>query len=476
MRFLFVLIGVLVAAQGIEPAQQTNASVAPAQSAGELGPQNPYMAAGGAAAEHNDSYSSDVSPRFGPGRGAVRITVVKEGALCPTLVLDESGYVFAYCVRTTTRHASLRLLAPNSLATLASLDMPFGGRLGGFYMYIDQQNRVVLGAGDNHLLRIARSQDSRGSWNLHIIDTWDLSRDVTGHCGSDHCDYLESVTSDWTGRIWFSSEGGVVGTVSRNTGVVHSTTLPAGERVANSISSSPAGVAVASDHALYLFNGGTDGTPVVLWRETYDRGTRIKSGRLSQGTGSTPVFFGREGHQYLTIMDNGDLQENLLVYRVRGVAEAKRLVCKVPMFTVGASADENAPIGIGDSVVVANTYGYDFSDYYGRYVRPLPGGMTRVDVRRDGSGCDTIWTNPVPSSAVPKLSVRDGSIYTVKRTLANSTLQYFFVAIDFRTGQTRSEKPIGTSYALDAFQLAGEIGPGGVLYQPTMGGIVQVRP
>ena len=31
-------------------------------------PENPWMAAGRAAAEHNDAYSSNVSPRLGPGK------------------------------------------------------------------------------------------------------------------------------------------------------------------------------------------------------------------------------------------------------------------------------------------------------------------------------------------------------------------------------------------------------------------------
>jgi hypothetical protein len=86
-----------------------------------------------------------------------------------------------------------------------------------------------------------------------------------------------------------------------------------------------------------------------------------------------------------------------------------------------------------------------------------------VDVRHDCSGCDTVWINPVPSGAVPKLSIREGNIYTVKRTVTDSTPQYFYVAIDFRGGRTLSEKLTGSSYALDTLQ-------------PTISGIIQVRP
>jgi hypothetical protein len=438
-----------------------------------FGPKNPYMASGGAAAEHDDPYSSDVSPLPGPGIGPVDITMTKLGAICPTVVLGSRENVFVYCIDIETRHASLRLLAPDNLAVLASLDMPTSGRLGGFYMYVDQKDRVVVGTGDNHLLRIRAVQDSTGRWRLSIVNNWDLSRQVTGHCGSKDCDYLESVTPDWTGKIWFSTEAGVVGIADSDTGVVRSVRLPQGEHVANSISASPDGAAVASDHALYLFGLKPDRIPTVRWRETYDRGTRTKLGRLSQGTGTTPVFFGREGHPYLAITDNNDSQESLLVYRVKAAA-GQRLVCKVPLFSAEASAAENAPIGIADSVVASNTYGYDYDNYTGRELKPLPGGLTRVDVRSDGSGCDTVWSNPVPVATVPKLSIFDGNIYTVERFLKGSTPQYLFAAIDFQTGKTVTEKLIGDSYALDTHELATTIAPHGTLYQPTISAIIKV--
>jgi hypothetical protein len=308
---------------------------------------------------------------------------------------------------------------------------------------------------------------------MHSENDWDLSREVTGHCGSNDCDYLESVTPDWSGRIWFSTEAGAVGNVDPEGGVVHSTTLPDGEHVANSSSASPDGIAVASHHALYLFGVNPDGTPTVLWRETYDRGTKTKLGRLSQGTGTTPVFFGRDGHAYLAITDNNDMRENLLVYRVKAAAD-RRLVCKVPPFSSGASAAENAPIGIGNSVVVSNTYGYEYDNYTGVALKPLPGGFTRIDVREEGSGCDTVWSNSASVATVPKLSIRDGNIYMMERVLKGSTPQYLFAAIAFQTGKTITEKLIGALYALDPHELGLTIAPNETLCQPTITGIIKV--
>ena len=256
------------------------------------------------------------------------------------------------------------------------------------------------------------------------------------------------------------------------TGVVRSTLLPKGERVANSMSSSPAGVALLSDHALYMFGSQTDGTPVVLWRDATRSRYEDQARSAESGRRRYAGVFGGEGHPYLAFTDNADFLERLLVYRVKNTT-GKHLVCEVPLFSPGASAAEDAPIGIGNSLVLSNTYGYDYTDYMGHAVKQLPGGMTRIDVRADGSGCDTVWNNTVRSVAVPRLSIRDGNVYLVERNVTDSTPQYFFVTVDFRTGHTLSERPIGHTYSLDAFQLPGVIGPHGVLYQLTMSGIIQ---
>ena len=94
-------------------------------------------------------------------------------SLCPTIVLDRQGHPIAYCVSTADRRSSLRMLAPDTLSLLSSLDMPAGGRLGGFYMYMDEQKPLVVGAGDNNLLRISHSWDAGGQWHPRIENRWD---------------------------------------------------------------------------------------------------------------------------------------------------------------------------------------------------------------------------------------------------------------------------------------------------------------
>jgi hypothetical protein len=85
------------------------------------------------------------------------------------------------------------------------------------------------------------------------------------------------------------------------------------------------------------------------------------------------------------------------------------------------------------------------------------------------------WTNPVPSATVPKLSIADGLIFMVSRTLANLKPQYALTAIDFRTEVTVKQVLIGNSSALETFQLAGAVGKGNALYQPTLTTIIRIQ-
>ena len=50
------------------------------------------------------------------------------------------------------------------------------------------------------------------------------------------------------------------------------------------------------------------GAPEVTWREAYDRGTRLKTGNLSQGSGTTPTLL---GDRWVAINDNADPKTNV---------------------------------------------------------------------------------------------------------------------------------------------------------------------
>ncbi len=109
------------------------------------------------------------------------------------------------------------------------------------------------------------------------------------------------------------------------------------------------------------------------------------------------------------------------------------------------------------------------------------GGLSRVDVRADGSGCDLKWDTKVRSAAVPRLSTGDGLIHTVLRepvlpwTDVTSILDpYYYAEVDPGTGNVVRTKYLGAGFIFDTLQMVGSIAPGGVVLQGTTTGVLRI--
>jgi hypothetical protein len=441
-------------------------------------PDNPYDGPTGTGSMHGDSGASDTTPLPGPGTGPVLSLPITLGAACPTIMVGSDGLPLALCTEILGRNPQIYLLSKSTGLPLATLPLTSGSLLGGVYAFIDQADRLVLVDGSNNLIRVSHTKNLLGLWQLAITQTAPLGGAVpTG-------DAVASLTPAYDGKVWFATSHGTVGTVD-TAGVVRTIALPAGEQVANSISSSPDGTAVTTTHALYLIDDPS-GTPVVRFRVPYDRGSARKPGMLSWGSGSTPTFFGpTDGGDYLAIVDNADGQNHLMVVDVATGAT----VCTTPVLVAGGDASENSPIGAGRSVFVASTYGYPYPATPEDAGPAVPatavfsGGMSRVDVRADGSGCDLVWDNTVRSAAVPKLSIADGTITTITRhnpagdqNEASAVDTFSYAVVDPETGNLLAEQIIAATTATDPLQTAGTTAPGRVLYQGTLSGLLRITP
>ncbi|MET9180731.1 hypothetical protein ABZX88_21270 [Kitasatospora aureofaciens] len=443
-----------------------------------LPPHNPFAGPDGTATMHGDTGSSDATPLPGPGAGPLSSHRTALQSACPTVLVGADGYPVALCTTIFGRTPTVHLLDPGSGDSLAQLPLTKGTLLGGVYAYLDNRDRLVAIDGNRTLLRIAHHRTPSGDWQLTVDSSLPLTGAVPEGDGS------VGIAPDWQGRVWFATASGVVGTADDRTGTVRSLALPAGEKIANSISTAPGGTALATTHALYLLTADPDGTPRIAWRRPYDRGPGRKPGQLSWGTGSTPVFFGPgTGTDYLAIVDNAAPTAHLLVSRT----DSGEQVCSVPVLQAGGSGSENAPIGAGSTVFVAGTYGYPYPALPADAGPSVPdradfrGGLSRVDVRPDGSGCDLAWDTALRSSAVPFLSTGDGLIHTVLRepvipgTPATTALDpYYYAEIDPRTGAVVRRKWLGSGFLYDTLQMAGTIAPGGVVLQGTVTGIVRI--
>lgn len=480
--------------KGLVPAY-VGAPATPSPLAGRPVPANPHQGPVGTSSMHADSYASDTYPFMGPlGRDPQVVGEAKGGGLpglCSTVTFARrTGLIVAQCTR--GQNLMLRLIDPRTLKDLATYELPprpstvqavfslsldtvFTDTSGGAYYYLDPQDRAVLADSAFHLRRFAHEKGPDGAWRFTVTDDWDLAPYLPHDCATwtnpwpkGECDPVTAVGPDWTGLIWWITRGGRVGTVDPESGNVRTARL-AGEGIQNSFAAAENGVSVVSDHALYRMRAGADGTPEVVWRQPYDRGSGRKPGQIDQGSGTTPTFF---GDGYVAVTDNADDRMHVIVRR----ADDGGLVCQVPVFGSGASATDNSLIGYGRSLFVENNYGYrNFFD--------LPpggssvGGVSRVDVRPDGTGCATAWTSKERSpSTVSKVSVPAGLLYLYTKEPRRDLIDaWYLTAVDVHTGRTAYKVLTGTGKWFDNSWAPVTLGPDGTAYVGVVGGLVAVR-
>ncbi|HET7545109.1 MAG TPA: hypothetical protein VFK05_34830 [Polyangiaceae bacterium] len=440
-------------------------------------PVNPFVAREGLGTQHGDTAASDTSPLAGPGIAGVSTAVIPLPALCPSLLAGADGLPLAICIQLLDQAPVIYLLDRDSGLPLASLALPKSELLSDVYPYVDAHGRVVMVVGNNVLSWIGHRRTLSG-WELRVERSVSLDAAIRARCGGAACGSVVGLVPDYAGRIWFATSYGTVGVLEPSTGHIETSLLPAGEGVANSIASAPAGVAVVSDHALYLFGTDAQCKPQQRFRAVYDRGPARKPGQLSHGSGTTPTFFGPiTGADYVTIVHNASPVEHLLVYAARGSGSP---VCDLALPAPTGNGTEISPIAIGRTIIVTGSYGYPYPIALPEPSVPpqaaITGGITRVEL--DETGCHEVWTNQVRSAALPKLSRLDGSIYTIERTFlvdpsSPSPLDtYQYTVISAATGLLLFQQPVGIG--TDTLELSGSIARGQVFYQGFLGGLLRI--
>ncbi|UVJ44669.1 hypothetical protein NVV94_03430 [Pseudomonas sp. LS1212] len=457
-------------------------------------PANPYMAANGSSYMHADGYSSDSHPGPGPLGREMQVNSRdgsrKPGGMCPIHTFDSQGRLVVLCAN--LMQFELQLLEPRTLKLLARYPLPprpstfhalitldpdkIMADTSGAYFYVDEQDRVVIADAEQHIQRIAHRQDSTGRWVFEEVDSWDLSDKVPHDCArptawfpKGECDPITGVMPDHQGLIWWITRRGRIGTLNPHTGQVQGSQL-VGEEIQNGLSVAADGVYLVSDHAMYRFAADADGKPVQGWREAYDRGTARKVGAINQGSGTTPTLL---GSRYVTITDNSDERINLLVYRREQNFAGDRLICKIPVFGKGASATDNSAIGWGRSIILENNHGYT-SAFAQKDWQAVSGGISRVDIREDESGCDLVWQSAERSpSVVPKLSVANGLVYFYTyEPQPEGENAWYLMALDFESGKTQFKALSGVGQAFDNNWSPITLAPDGTAYVGTFGGLV----
>jgi hypothetical protein len=448
--------------------------------------QSKFMAPNDDSSTHNDIWQTDTYRRSGPlGKNPVLTSNGSFVGDCVSPTFDRDGRVISVCQNPAEPAPVLRMFDPVSLDVLASQPLPnrpppvpgipaLKDTAGGSYFYIDNQNRVVNGAANNHIL-IYRIEG-----NSFVLDR---DYDVASHLNQQYpatdppLQRIVSVLPDKTGLLWFITRvDGVVGTLNPETGAVK--TIQLGNGFENSIQNS---FAIDGDQALIATNrkmlgleADKSGEPNIIWEQTYKNSGLFKPSQFDDGTGTTPTVL---PGGMVAITDNADPM-NVVVYRTaRGLKDDKRLVCEEPVFGLGASATENSLIGLDDSLIVENNYGYDIFGFQTGAVQSQP-GVIRIDIDKNKKGCHKVWTNnEIVPSVISKASIGNGLIYSYTREVdPNGVQAWYWTTIDFRTGATQYKQLAGTGPRWNNHYAAVAIGPDGTEYTSGFpGGLWSIR-
>lgn len=460
---------------------------------------HPFMAFEGGGL-HGNAYNSDVHVASGPLGKNLQVKTRRvspfPGGVCPTITFASDGLILAMCASfagfeiNLFEPGTLNLLATHKLTTRPStfealvkwdLDIIFLDTSGGSYFYLDNEDRVVLADAAQRIQRIAHRRTLTGEWELAVTDAWDLQEHAPHDCfdidnwfPQGECDPITSVMPDYSGRIWWVTRFGRVGTLNPATGNIAAHRFP-GEEIQNSLSADADGMYVITDHALYHMVAGEDGQPGVVWKEAYARSNQYRYGNINNGSGSTPTLLDDErGRKYVAITDAGEDRTGLVVYRREAEVVGTRQICRVPLFGQDASAVEISPIGWGRSLVAKNDSGYR-SAFHGTSEAAIAGGIARIDVRANDSGCDVVWTAPerVPA-VVGKLSTNGLLYFYSFEQQADGENAWYFLALDFVTGKRVYRQFVGAGQPFDINWGSPAIAKDGTVYLGIFKGLIAV--
>jgi hypothetical protein len=483
-------------------------------------PQNPLLAPNGFNSCHLDPWMSDTADVAGPlgikpavlsaTLADARIYPIdsKDGPpwlfVCITPMFDSHGRLLTACF--APHEATVVLADPDSLQVLSyyHLDVPSGnvygqtGRqavmrsTGASYSFLDALDRLTIVSGGKQIVTLVEAGSDENPV-LQLEHTYNLASLIP----EDYND-IAGVMADWQGRIWFTTAASP-NTVAK-VGVINPASysdanpnvkwfvLPSGELIRNTFAVTKSGVDrasayVVSSQNMYRIDAGLDDQPYKVWSAPYDTIGTTKDGQYELGSGTSPTVLG-EG-KYVAITDNA-IPMKVVVYRTdAGVDPTRRVVCKVPVFTDTPGALSNSLIGSRLSLIATNNYNYLWDWQNGQTVYPSAPGFTRIDIDPNGKGCTEVWTNSeVATTTSPRLSTRTGLIYTVSREYDPSAVHqdgtkgayvYYWIALDFRTGETVWKKMAGSGDKFDSFYPALAIGPNKALYVGAYGGFMTIR-
>ncbi len=369
---------------------------------------------------------------------------------CGRLELTSTDGLVALCADRSG--PSLRLVDPVSMRPTATLALPDveDSTCAGDVFYLDAAHRAVVATTDRRVLAV-RTASATGGTELAIDSTWDLKPYVP------HGDCLVALVPDWSGRTWWASRDGLVGTISPDADSAQVRVVDLGEEIGHGLAADEGGgVYVVTDAALHRLTAGADGTPQPTWRTAYD-GT----------SGSAPVLL--DGG-VVAITDSADERMGVLFVGRDGGA----VLCRQPVFEKGDGSTDSDLAAWGTGVVVVNNHGYA-SPRSTALGFTSSAGIARVDLV-DGA-CVERWSSEAvsPSSGVTA-SRPQGLVYAwTKRPSPLGVSAWYLTALDVGSGRSMWSVRTGTGLLAGSDHSQITIGADGSAWVGTLAGLVRVR-
>ena len=465
--------------------------------------QNPFLSPNPGSNIHNDSYLSDTYEFAGPTSfssftlqqnnqstfvdpytGTLRTVILGEGA---GQAYDADGNIQTVTTGVTdpsTNEAtrSIVTLDKQTLSVLAWFSFQkeqtsltdFGGA---GYFYQDEQFRMVSALPDGHV-KVLQRQDSL----LSTVDQYVAVRDINIAGPGGAVPIPNGLTSlslyalmpDKVGNIWFTIGEGIVGVINPAgnvryldtndpTGTGTRTPEPDGdfESIANShavdegdSADGSSGIYILSTHKMYRFGLDATGNPQIVWEAAYDRGTGIKPGQVSFGSGTSPTVFRMAGRRFVAIADNAANGMNVNVYRAEATLAAgeQRLFAQVAPFGSGPDiCDENSLIAApatdgsgGYDLFAENNFGYTGFDSVAGAGVTTP-GFARMRLLPNGNFTVASVNNSIRvPTIVSKMSKANNTVYTYEKR----TDGWFLTGLDATDlNSVRFSVPVGPGTA-----------------------------
>jgi hypothetical protein len=183
-------------------------------------PQNPFMAPNGRSNLHDDAYMTNTYLWSGPLGNNMRTLSTFQGAECASLTFDSLGRIAGICIG--LEGPRLVMFDPQTLDLLAVMPLPprsvsasnpFTQFSGGGYFYLDQSDRAVIPTTNDQIWVVGETTGITGP-GFALQRAYDVSAFMSSG------DQIISALPDWSGRIWFATIKGIVGTIDPVSGAV----------------------------------------------------------------------------------------------------------------------------------------------------------------------------------------------------------------------------------------------------------------